>query len=240
METIGDNAMKNPFDYFDKIYCINLDSRADRWEQVQTEFEKIGIENKVIRVPAYYISNQGKKFMDFYDGKNKIHIPYHVGGHARFVRGASYDMSNAFACSLSHYKCFQDAKENNYKKYLVFEDDVCFENYNSKLFSTALSELPTDWEAFLLGCNDWNCSRVKSISDNIEKRNGFGCTHAIAINSNLYEKFEKEFNKRVIDANTTRKRWWKRTDYFYSQITSRLYSLKNPFAFQNDSKSDIR
>ena len=67
--------MKNPFDYFDKIYCINLDYRTDRWEQVQNEFEKIGIENKVIRVPAYYISNQGKKFMDFYDGNNTIHIP---------------------------------------------------------------------------------------------------------------------------------------------------------------------
>lgn len=219
METIGDNAMKNPFDYFDKIYCINLDSREDRWESVQKEFDKVGILNKVKRISAV----------------TKQEVPY----DPRPTKGKS-DLLGAFACSLSHYKCFQDAKENNYKKYLVFEDDVCFKNYDSEIFSIALNEIPCNWEAFLLGCNDWNCSRVKSISDNIEKRNGFGCTHAIAINSNLYEKFEKEFNKRVIDANTTRKRWWKRTDYFYSQITSRLYSLKNPFAFQNDSKSDIR
>ena len=31
----------NPFDYFDKIFCINLDSRPDRWKQVQTEFDKV-------------------------------------------------------------------------------------------------------------------------------------------------------------------------------------------------------
>ena len=37
----GGNAMKKSFDYFDKIYCINLDSRRDRWYEVQKEFEKI-------------------------------------------------------------------------------------------------------------------------------------------------------------------------------------------------------
>lgn len=32
-------------EYFDKIYCINLDERPDRWEQVLNEFKKVGIEN---------------------------------------------------------------------------------------------------------------------------------------------------------------------------------------------------
>jgi len=36
-------------DYFDKVYCINLDKRTDRWAQAQTEFKKLGIENDVIR-----------------------------------------------------------------------------------------------------------------------------------------------------------------------------------------------
>lgn len=211
--------MKTPFDYFDKIYCINLDSRPDRWELAQREFEKVGILNKVKRMSAV----------------TKQEVPY----DPRPVKGKS-DLLGAFACSLSHSKCLQDAMENNYSNYLVFEDDICFKDYNSESFSTAMGELPNDWDAFLLGCSDWNCRIKENISKHIERRDGFGCTHAIAINSNLYEKFEKEFNKRVIDANTTRKRWWKRTDYFYSQITSRLYSLKNPVAFQNDSKSDIR
>jgi hypothetical protein len=29
---------KNPFDYFDKIFCINLDSRTERWELAQEDF----------------------------------------------------------------------------------------------------------------------------------------------------------------------------------------------------------
>ena len=40
------------FDFFDEIYCINLDIRIDRWEHAQKEFEKLGILNRVIRFSA--------------------------------------------------------------------------------------------------------------------------------------------------------------------------------------------
>lgn len=33
--------MENPFDYFQEIYCINLDHRIDRWENAQKEFSKV-------------------------------------------------------------------------------------------------------------------------------------------------------------------------------------------------------
>jgi GR25 family glycosyltransferase involved in LPS biosynthesis len=35
--------MHTPFAFFDKIYCINLKRRTDRWIQVQTEFAKLNI-----------------------------------------------------------------------------------------------------------------------------------------------------------------------------------------------------
>jgi len=44
--------MKNSFDYFDEMYCINLDERTDRWEHAQKEFEKAGIKDRVIRFSA--------------------------------------------------------------------------------------------------------------------------------------------------------------------------------------------
>lgn len=42
----------NAFDYFDEIYCINLDERVDRWEHSLQEFKKAGIENRVQRFSA--------------------------------------------------------------------------------------------------------------------------------------------------------------------------------------------
>jgi GR25 family glycosyltransferase involved in LPS biosynthesis len=45
--------MKSPFDYFDEIYCINLERRKDRWEQCKSEFDKIGISDRVIKFNAF-------------------------------------------------------------------------------------------------------------------------------------------------------------------------------------------
>lgn len=42
----------NPFDYFDEIYCINLDSRPDRWEHAKKEFSKVNILDRVKRYSA--------------------------------------------------------------------------------------------------------------------------------------------------------------------------------------------
>jgi GR25 family glycosyltransferase involved in LPS biosynthesis len=40
------------WDFFDEIYCINLDHRTDRWEKVQKEFESVGLIPKVQRFSA--------------------------------------------------------------------------------------------------------------------------------------------------------------------------------------------
>lgn len=42
----------NAFDFFDEIYCINIDERTDRWEHAKLEFEKVGIKDRVIRFSA--------------------------------------------------------------------------------------------------------------------------------------------------------------------------------------------
>ena len=40
------------WDFFDEIYCINLDSRLDRWEKVQKEFDKVGLLPRLKRFSA--------------------------------------------------------------------------------------------------------------------------------------------------------------------------------------------
>lgn len=51
--------MNNFFDYFDAIYCINLDRRTDRWETVQREFDKVGIRERVVRFSAIETPENG-------------------------------------------------------------------------------------------------------------------------------------------------------------------------------------
>ena len=53
--------MKSPFDFFDEIYCINLERRTDRWKQCQSEFDKIGISDRVIKFNAFDNKENPKK-----------------------------------------------------------------------------------------------------------------------------------------------------------------------------------
>jgi hypothetical protein len=50
VDPAGDGS--DPFRFFDSIYCINLDTRPDRWAEACREFQALGIAHRVERVPA--------------------------------------------------------------------------------------------------------------------------------------------------------------------------------------------
>lgn len=227
----------NPFDYFDKIFCINLDSRPDRWELVQGEFRKVGIFDRVKRVSAYCCKHETKNTMEYSDNVTTLNFPYHIGGHGRF--GPAYDIVGQFGCSLSHNKCTKLAMQYNAKNYLVFEDDFYFKNFDEDYLNTCINELPTDWKLFSLGYNGWSQRSIKSYSRNLNKMYGFGLAHAYAINGNMFKHLNNEFEKRVIRSETRRKRWWKRNEYFLGNATKYQYGVKNIFAFQRDGFSNV-
>jgi glycosyl transferase family 25 len=47
----------SPFDFFERIFCINLDRRPERWQQAYEEFSRAGIEARVERFPGIEDSN---------------------------------------------------------------------------------------------------------------------------------------------------------------------------------------
>jgi GR25 family glycosyltransferase involved in LPS biosynthesis len=44
--------IRNPFHFFDAIYCINLDRERERWEEVHERFQALGISERVHRFSA--------------------------------------------------------------------------------------------------------------------------------------------------------------------------------------------
>ena len=86
--------------YFDKIYCINLDRRSDRWEETLIELKKWGLENNVVRYSAVDGNNIQQQ-------NNKINK-----GELGLVE--------------THIKIINEAKNNNYKNILILEDDISF------------------------------------------------------------------------------------------------------------------
>jgi hypothetical protein len=48
----GSLAAANPFDFFDGIFCLNLDTAVERWERAARRHEQLGIAARVERFPA--------------------------------------------------------------------------------------------------------------------------------------------------------------------------------------------
>ena len=94
--------------YFDKIFCVNLDDRKDRWESAKLQFDKHKLE--VERISA--IKGSGLNL----DWPPEI-------------------KEGAVGCSLSHLFTMKMAKQMNLSNYLVLEDDIEFDNNFNEKFS---------------------------------------------------------------------------------------------------------
>jgi hypothetical protein len=116
-----DNVI-NLLNYFDKVYCINLKKRPDRWLETQAELNKYNICG-VTRYEAI-------------DG-NELHTPNHIS-------------PGAFGLIETFKKIIMDACENKYAKILILEDDIFFKPEISNL-DEYMRLLPDDYSMFYLG-----------------------------------------------------------------------------------------
>ena len=108
--------------FFDKVYCINLDRRPDRWEHASHQFENLGIE--VERFPAI-------------DYKDLEQIPPNIKG-------------GAYGCKLSHLSIIEKCKNDNIKNVLIFEDDVVLDDDILQVFEDNVQYLP-QWDMLYFG-----------------------------------------------------------------------------------------
>jgi len=154
---------ENNMEYFDKTFCINMDSRKDRWNQVKEEFQKNNL--NVERVSA-------------------------IKGADLNLDWPSEIKEGAVGCSLSHLFIMKMAKQLQLKNYLVLEDDVEFdENFNEKFSKIYENEVPTDWDMLYLGGQHFHGMNLKQISEHVYKCEYTLTTHSFAIKNTVYDKF---------------------------------------------------
>ena len=176
--------MSNPLDFFDAIYCINLDERTDRWKHCLIEFEKLGISDRVIRFSAIK--------------------PTHDERWDRWTTWGNpkkYPLIGAVGCAESHKAIIELAKENNLNNVLVLEDDfVVCENWKSNL-ETAIKELQgRNWHIFYLGyrlTKTW--SMIRKLGDVLrriisKRKRGIHLTVGLAYNSNQFDYLIKNID----------------------------------------------
>jgi hypothetical protein len=146
-------------DYFDYVYCMNLDSRIDRWREVIQQFKN----NKII-------VNRFRAF----DGKT-------------IYRGQKPIRPGEFGCLFTHLSILLDAKANNYDKVLIFEDDVELHPEFNNLASEFLQEVPDNWDMLYLGANTVRNKSV-NVSARVNLANSLLGGHAYAVRNTVYDK----------------------------------------------------
>lgn len=154
--------MKTLNDYFEKIYCINLDKRIDRWNQAKEEFDK-----------------------------NKLNIERVSGidGSSLNLEFPEEIKEGAVGCALSHLFTLKIAKQNNLNSFLLLEDDIVFsDNMNEKFFKI-LDQVPSDWDMLYLGGQHFHGMNLKQIDENVYKCEYTLAAHSVAFRNTVYDRF---------------------------------------------------
>jgi len=118
--------MKHPLDLFDRIYIINLASRADRRAEMQEQLQRIGLSLQSPRVHLFEAVR-----------------PPNAGG---------FPSLGARGCFLSHLGVLQHAEANGLHRVLILEDDLNFSADFMKRGAGVLEQLnQEDWAVFYGG-----------------------------------------------------------------------------------------
>jgi len=205
-------------DYFDAIYCINLDRRPDRWkENCLPQFNNLGL--SVERFSAV-------------DGKKDIDL-----GHGDYHNGE-------IAGSMSHLNALIKAKKNGIKKLLLLEDDVVFKDNANEIFSNTIDNVPKDWEYLFFGGN--HVGGFRTVSPGVVKLGGSYAIHACGIKESSYDimiqHLTTKINQSIKKAKTEKPKKSIAADFFLADLQKVLktYCFLPHLAWQLDGHSDIQ
>jgi GR25 family glycosyltransferase involved in LPS biosynthesis len=192
---------------YDHIFVVNLDSRKDRLESITNEL----VGYKWERFSAV----RSHEVPDWFLVLNKDN-EYRKG---------------SYGCMMSHYNIIKLAKERNYKRVLILEDDTGFKNSIDILHKAAdqLNRKNLKWGLLYLSGN--HMQPTIRIDDNVVKCVKTYTTNSYIVDSSIYDMILDELQ-----------RWPAEIDVFYSNIVQKrvnCYCTSPHVTYQKSGRSDI-
>lgn len=159
--------------YFDGVFFINLDRRADRLDLITKQLEKVGISAE--RISAI-------------DGSQLNPDP---------KIGNGWNHKGVAGCALSHRKLIKMAKDKKLKSFLVIEDDTIFsDDFNEKI-DFFMSQVPGDWDMIYFGGN--HLGKLKPVNTNIGRCTHTLTTNMYAMKDTMYDVVLENISESVED-----------------------------------------
>ena len=194
-------------DFFEEIFCINLDIRTDRWNHCKQEFLKYNLLSAINRYSACVDSTsiiQGINTSHFniieYAKEQKLQNIFIFEDDVRFINyhyplktwlnPRRYTKKNTIYGVISTL----NLKENKIikKNKLTFFDPL-------EKISHALTQLQTiRWDMFFLGCQFNPKTQTTCITNNLFQANEISRMHAYGVNHTAYDFILKNKPKSTI------------------------------------------
>ena len=163
--------MRDINEAFTHKFCINLDRRPERWEQMRSKFERCRI--------------QGVQRFSAIDGELSI-IPPNWS-----------DSPGAYGCLRSHLEIIKEARQHGWPNVLIFEDDAALDPRLHEKFSSYFEQVPSDWEMLHFGAN--HMAEPIEVSANVVRITSANSTFAYALNHAVFDSFI-ELNTKALTA----------------------------------------
>lgn len=150
--------LTTPFNFFSNIFCINLDTRPDRWKsfQKETDIYNMGVE----RISGVVYTGHADRHRNACTGNHLA--------HAECIKKAKQD-------DASNVLIFED--DVNFFLGKIPTEEV---------LQHAIESLPSNWGLFYLGIN-MDVFKAHRYGNYLAKIDGGFSTHAYAINSYLFD-----------------------------------------------------
>jgi len=211
--------MKSPFDFFDEIYCINLERRVDRWKQCQSEFDKIGIANKVIRFKAFDNKENPKK------GCYDSHLSVIKLAYERKLKNVLI-----FEDDVAFLKRYDDRKLNRAIESL---NETEWEFFYLGGLERRMKPRPKynylrkKWDG------DYNAD-----FDYIMECKSVGWAHSFAVNSTIFEKIVNDYENNIWDSLV--ENYDSHLDRYYQELLQpKTFACVPTLTTQYNSVSDL-
>lgn len=179
-------------DSFD-VYLINMGKNVERLHAFVEKYKKSDLSFKSI----YKYEAVDGKSLNIKDYVSPRALEEIESANKTGYRTKHYQLTpGAVGCHLSHQNVIRIFNASDKKFAFVFEDDCIIDPRIYEHVSSALLNIPNDWDILLLGCFCIRCYKYDTYSD----MQRFFQTHGYVVSKEGAEKISKFFSKRLIEA----------------------------------------
>jgi glycosyl transferase family 25 len=194
------------FDYFDRVYCVNLERRKDRLDNFIKQVEK-------------YNLGEFERFKAF-DGKE--------------IDMSKYNTTlkpGELGLILSNLEIIKIAKEQNLKNILIIEDDCEFTDEVLKI-QEYFELLPNNWDMLYMGGNHnthMGINPPQKINEKITKLHNTYSTHFVGLKKTVFDHIEIILNnqKEPLDVTYTKLQKIFNAYSFYPAIAKQIVDFSD-------------